>query len=115
MSNDIEIIHPSSKDYRNNKKIDIEFMWNDRPFKLCRVELSVHVYWEEETLSWESMWSDEVWVNFIDLDSGLMYEIFELLPLQVKNNSVPQEQVIDLLKWYLDDNGLPEFEEVQNG
>ena len=112
---DIEIIHPSSKDYKNNKKLSIEFMWDDKPFKLCRVEPEVHVYWEKETCTWECMWSDEVWVDFIDLDSGLMYEIIDLHALQVENNSVKQEDIIDLLKEYLDANGLPKFKEVQNG
>ncbi len=112
---DIEIIHPSSKDYKNNKRIDIEFMWDDRPFKLCNVLLEVRVCWEKETLTWEPIWSDEVWVHFIDLDSNLMYEIMYLTDLEVINNSVKQEDVIDLLKEYLDTNGLPQFKEVHNG
>jgi hypothetical protein len=114
----IEIIHPTSKEFNRRKKLDIKFQWNDRPFTLCYIHFDMDEHeWYEERNQWEPVCSFEAWVNFIDLDSGLMYELMALEDLETDTQgNVEAEHIIAMLKEHLDNNGLPEFKEVvQNG
>jgi len=113
--NDINIIHSSHDHYKLYNKIEVEFVWNDRPFAICYINFDMSTAWNKECNQWEAVWGDEAWISFIDKDSGIMYQLMFLEDLEASSGNMEAEHVIAMLKQHIDDVGLPQFKEVENG